>query len=709
MIPRSIILSLCVWLITPMAIGQEAQPAAEEVVTTYIGAVDGTNVHVRSGNSMQYYKCTKLSRPARVTVVGESDGWVKILPPAGTFSVISREYVRPDETGKAGVVTGDNVWVRAGGEMLDNDRLKDFWAIQLSLNKGDVVRILGQVGDYYKIVPPKGATFWMSADYVKRIEGAEVVEASTALDVTTQPSEVEADQDETAVAAATTQAVETSAAEPATVRQQFEAAEKLLAAEYDKPRDQRDLANLLSQYQAIPVANDDPLKPYVDVRIGFLQNAIKRERDIRSVEELARQTAQKQEQFEAQRAKITVEQPSPAPEAAYAARGVLSPSAIFSGGPRSPKRYILRNPRTNSVTAYVQAAGADADLAEFVGKYVGITGTKTYDKGLGIDIVDATEAVELTEGAQPPPAPKPIIGPMPEPIPGPTTAPATPATEPRAKPEVEPEPVAVEVEPVEAPKAEPEPVVVEVEPAEAPKAEPEPVAVEVEPAEAPKAEPQAPVEAETEAQAIVVEPVEKIEPAEPVEPVVVAPATQPAPQDAQAESVVETEVIVVEPEEAAPTGEQADEPEPTALPKPIPQPERPEPPVADEEPPDSGDQADAQGRPAVAPVPKAEAEPDQPAVPAEPEPATQPAAGPTLPPKQGPAPQPEPEPTPQPEPEPAPQPEPEPAPEPEDEPEPAPQPEPPVEPAKPLPPTGLPMIEPTTRPAEGPVNEEEYD
>ena len=64
-----------------------------------MGTVRGVNVNVRSGGSTSHYACTRLSSPAKVKVVGELGGWVKILPPPGAFSVISRKYVRPDDAG----------------------------------------------------------------------------------------------------------------------------------------------------------------------------------------------------------------------------------------------------------------------------------------------------------------------------------------------------------------------------------------------------------------------------------------------------------------------------------------------------------------------------------------------------------------------------------------------------------------------------------
>ena len=58
-----------------------------------IGRVKGMNVYVRSGFNQNYYPVTKLNRGHKVTVVDEEFGWLKIIPPAGTHSLIEKTSV----------------------------------------------------------------------------------------------------------------------------------------------------------------------------------------------------------------------------------------------------------------------------------------------------------------------------------------------------------------------------------------------------------------------------------------------------------------------------------------------------------------------------------------------------------------------------------------------------------------------------------------
>ena len=65
------------------------------------------------------------------------------------------------EDGKAGTVSQENVYVRAGSEL---ERRKT--STQVLLPKGESVSIIGDADGFYKIVPPKGAHLFISAQYV---------------------------------------------------------------------------------------------------------------------------------------------------------------------------------------------------------------------------------------------------------------------------------------------------------------------------------------------------------------------------------------------------------------------------------------------------------------------------------------------------------------------------------------------------------------
>ena len=133
----------------------------------YVAEITGDNVYVRSGPGTNYYACGKLKKGNRVKVVSCFKGvWSRIVPPAGSFSWISKQYVRIDPSNRAlGIVTGDAVRVRAGSQ--DGNPLHSR-TTQLKLNRGDKVKLLGEEKtDYYKIVPPEGTYLWVSMKYTR--------------------------------------------------------------------------------------------------------------------------------------------------------------------------------------------------------------------------------------------------------------------------------------------------------------------------------------------------------------------------------------------------------------------------------------------------------------------------------------------------------------------------------------------------------------
>jgi len=125
------------------------------------GEVTGTSVYIRSGAGGNYYPTTKVGPGTRLLVVGEKFGWYEIVPPIGSFSYIDQTLVEKSEDGSTGTVSQENVYVRAGSEL---ERRKT--STQLLLAKGATVSIIGEADGFFKVVPPRGAHLFISAQYV---------------------------------------------------------------------------------------------------------------------------------------------------------------------------------------------------------------------------------------------------------------------------------------------------------------------------------------------------------------------------------------------------------------------------------------------------------------------------------------------------------------------------------------------------------------
>jgi len=132
----------------------------------YVAEITDDNVNIRSGPGTNYYRCGKLNAGDRVKMVASKHRWSHIVPPAGSFSWISKQYVSIDTDNPGiGVVTGDAVRVYTGSDLLKPIHST---TVQLHLNKGDKVGLMGEeMGDYYKIAPPTGAYLWVLTQYTK--------------------------------------------------------------------------------------------------------------------------------------------------------------------------------------------------------------------------------------------------------------------------------------------------------------------------------------------------------------------------------------------------------------------------------------------------------------------------------------------------------------------------------------------------------------
>jgi hypothetical protein len=174
----SMLVLVCLPGLISVAFAQEVITVPEESVSPgdvnkpdvppfpYVAQITGDNVNIRSGPGTDYYRCGQLNKADKVKVVGSQLGWSRIVPPVGSFSWISMQYVRIDPNDPAvGIVTGDGVRVYAGS---DDEEPMHSTTLQLQLNRGDKVGLMDeQKNAYYKIAPPTGAYLWVSSKYVE--------------------------------------------------------------------------------------------------------------------------------------------------------------------------------------------------------------------------------------------------------------------------------------------------------------------------------------------------------------------------------------------------------------------------------------------------------------------------------------------------------------------------------------------------------------
>lgn len=190
------------WLGAAWAAAQEAP---------FSGIVVEDSVQARAGAGRAFYPVGELKRGQVVTVRSMLYGWYEVDAPPGVFSYISKGFVDAEGDGSIGVVNSDNARIKAASlEGLPHQS----YQVQLALAKGTKVQIAGESGDFYKIVPPKGAYVYLPPGAVRRATAAETAGAPQ---VTEAAAEAQATEQTTPQGseAATARPTSPLAAEPA--------------------------------------------------------------------------------------------------------------------------------------------------------------------------------------------------------------------------------------------------------------------------------------------------------------------------------------------------------------------------------------------------------------------------------------------------------------------------------------------------------------
>jgi uncharacterized protein YgiM (DUF1202 family) len=409
-------------MLTVCAGGVLAQlPASNDLTERQIIAhaeVTANDVYVRSGPSLNHYTICKLKAGDRVRIVGESSDWFEILPPDGTFSLISGDYVDTADD-RTGVVNGENVRVRAGSLLNDNK-----YTVQTMVSKGSGVTILGRNPDgFLRVVPPAGATLWITRQFIEPIPD-ELMNLEAAAG--RQPVTSVATQDGAATDGSrpadtapvpgdqTDQPVISSALAALPRTSQRATLEKIDAdtrKELTKPIAERKLEPLIERYRAVASQDqDDMSRRYAEARAQQLTDAITLMDTVKQMRRLGDRADSTRREFLEARAQIPV--PTVPTPSGLDAQGELRVSALYPPG-SIPRRYRLVDASgpTDRTIAYIEFPDvADVDPDQYIGRHVGVRAAeKRWQRG-GVDPIPVYVVKELValadEAAPPPPAPK---------------------------------------------------------------------------------------------------------------------------------------------------------------------------------------------------------------------------------------------------------------------------------------------------------------
>ncbi len=369
----------------PVSFAQEAtafpeSPASANDINTvnipsfpYLAEITGDNVYIRSGPGTNYYDCGRLNKGDKVEVVSIQYSWSRIVPPAGSFSWISTQYVSIDPNNPAvGVVTGDDVRVYTG-----SDTVKPLYSttLQGKLNRGDKVKLLGEEKDnYYKIAPPPFAYLWVSTQYTKPIGPVGEV-------VTTAKPPVEPN--------VTTTVVATNLSAEAEKLKEYYVLEKQIKEERAKPIDQQNYANIKKALADIANNKEAGKAPrYAEFTIKQIERfelalAVGKEVQLQNA-----QLKQTKERIEKARATRFVEYQD---LGRFAAVGKFQTFETYG-----PGHYRIIDDSGKTVCyALPSDLASKIDLSKFVGVKVGLVGTIERHQETEGALVRFTEIVEV--------------------------------------------------------------------------------------------------------------------------------------------------------------------------------------------------------------------------------------------------------------------------------------------------------------------------
>jgi hypothetical protein len=381
------------------------------------GTIISDDTLVRSGaDKDKYYATNRLNKGDRVAVMGaEENGFLPVVPPTGSFCYVAKSYVTKSDNSNTATVSQPDIRIRAGSQLLD----KKLTVLRMSMNVGDTLQVLGDEKEYFKVVPPAGAYFWVeksavdltpppaptpvvaapaavpaAAPIAAAPTNATPLTALTPAPASTQPADV------TASVPATTRptdvaVVPTTGPAELTAQEKFDDAEAQFAATANQSLEQQPIETLTSQYTGLSTDGTLPESEHriVTVRLATLKargdaqqqyaDALKMQADA-----VAKRQAQVAEQNELA---DKIKQDS---VTMYAAVGTLRTSALAQS---STTLYRICDPTSGHTLVYVRTN--DPKYAALLNQFVGIKGDVAHDDQMNLKYITPTagEKVDQTK------------------------------------------------------------------------------------------------------------------------------------------------------------------------------------------------------------------------------------------------------------------------------------------------------------------------
>jgi len=123
----------------------------------YVAKAIGGDVNVRAGQSVNFERLCQLDEGEEVLVIDKQFSWCKIQLPAKAKSYVHKQYIQSLSADTGGVMA-EQVNIRAGPGI--------HFTVLGQLNKGEIVYLLEDVEDWYRISPAHGSYGWIVEDFL---------------------------------------------------------------------------------------------------------------------------------------------------------------------------------------------------------------------------------------------------------------------------------------------------------------------------------------------------------------------------------------------------------------------------------------------------------------------------------------------------------------------------------------------------------------
>ncbi len=154
---------LVVLLMARICCAQEAFP--------FKGEVNEPDVNVRSDSTIGAPVVCILKKGEHIYVISGAYDWYKIRLPRSAVAYVHKDFILLSDDRSARVLK-EKVNVRL--------RPDTSAPILGQVNKGVIVTVLRNVGDWYKIDPPEGTTGWVNKNFINRVSVVTPVPAPVA-------------------------------------------------------------------------------------------------------------------------------------------------------------------------------------------------------------------------------------------------------------------------------------------------------------------------------------------------------------------------------------------------------------------------------------------------------------------------------------------------------------------------------------------------